>query len=305
MAYRLTVALAGVTLQNPLIPASGCFGFGDEFRTFFDPDLLGAVALKGTTLNPREGNDLPRIAECSAGLINSIGLQNPGIDVVLSEKIPALRRFYHQPAIMNISGFSIEEYVECCRRADGKTEIIELNISCPNVHGGGMSFGASCHQAAAVTGAVRSVVHQSKLFVKLSPNVTDVVEIARAVADAGADGLTLINTLQGMRIDIDRRRPVIAQKIGGFSGPAIFPIALRMIYQVAEAVTIPLMGSGGVASARNVVEMMMAGASAVQVGAETLRDPLILPRLVAELPPLLDSLAVSNIVELIGAAHES
>lgn len=305
MVNRLAVNLAGITLQNPLIPASGCFGFGDEFLDFFDPNILGAVALKGTTLEAREGNDLPRIAECEAGLINSIGLQNPGIDAVISDKLPELDRFYHQPAILNISGFSIDEYAQCCQKADGLTEIIELNISCPNVHGGGMSFGASAAAAAEVTREVRGVLTKSKLFVKLSPNVTDIVEIAQGVAEAGADGFTLINTLQGMRIDPARRKPVIAAKMGGFSGPAIFPVAVRMIYQVTEAIDLPVMGSGGVASARDVIEMMMAGATAVQVGAQTLRDPLTLPRLVQELPETLDALNITNIADVIGVAHES
>ncbi len=300
----LSVDLAGVPLQNPLIPASGCFGFGEEFLDFFDPNILGAAALKGTTREPRDGNPTPRIAESPSGMINSIGLQNPGIDVVLGERLPALAEFYHEPVIMNISGFSIDEYVECCEKADGLSEIIELNISCPNVHGGGMSFGASCAAASEVTREVRQVVRKSKLFVKLSPNVTDVVEIAEGCIENGADGLTLINTLLGMRIDVKRRRPIIAQTVGGFSGPAIFPVALRMVYQVAQTLDIPIMGSGGVATAHDVIEMMMAGASAVQIGAESLRNPLVIPQILEQLPRVMSDLGITNLQEIIGAAKQ-
>lgn len=299
---RLSVNLAGVQLQNPLIPASGCFGFGDEFLDYYDPNILGAASLKGTTREPRDGNATPRIAEAPAGMINSIGLQNPGIDAVLGEKLPALAEFYHQPVIMNISGFSIDEYVHSCALTDGTCEIIELNVSCPNVHGGGMSFGASADAAAMVTSAVREVVSQSKLFVKLSPNVTDIVGIARACAEEGADGLTLINTLQGMRIDVARRRPVIAEKQGGLSGPAIFPIAIRMIYMVSQALDIPIMGSGGVADARDVLEMMMAGATGIQIGAESLRNPMVIPQILQELPTLMDDLGIEDIEEIVGVA---
>lgn len=300
----LCVDLAGVTLQNPLIPASGCFGFGEEFLDFYDPNILGAAALKGTTRLPRDGNETPRIAETPSGMINSIGLQNPGIDAVVSQKLPALARFYNQPVIQNISGFSIDEYVECCEKADGLSEFIELNISCPNVHGGGMSFGASCAAASEVTREVRAVVKKSKLFVKLSPNVTDVVQIAEGCAAAGADGLTMINTLLGMRIDTKRRIPVIAQTVGGFSGPAILPVALRMIYQVSSAIDIPIMGSGGVASAHDVIEMMMAGASAVQIGAESLRNPLAIPQILQELPSQMRQLGISRLEEIIGAVKK-
>ncbi|WRS30430.1 dihydroorotate dehydrogenase [Actinomycetaceae bacterium MB13-C1-2] len=301
---ELSVDLAGVRLQNPLIPASGCFGFGEEFLDFFDPNILGAAALKGTTREPREGNPTPRIAETPSGMINSIGLQNPGIDVVVAERLPALAKFYHQPVIMNVSGFSIDEYVECCEKADGLSEFIELNISCPNVHGGGMSFGASCAAASEVTREVRQVVKESKLFVKLSPNVTDVVEIAQGCVDAGADGLTLINTLLGMRIDVKRRCPVIAQSIGGFSGPAILPVALRMVYQVAQTLAVPIMGSGGIATAHDVVEMMMAGASAVQIGAESLRNPLVIPQILEQLPEVMAELGITNLQEIIGVAKQ-
>ncbi len=301
----LSVDLAGVRLRNPLIPASGCFGFGEEFLDFYDPNILGAVSLKGTTSEPREGNETPRIAETPAGMINSIGLQNPGIHAVLDRNLPRLAEFYHQPVMMNISGFTIDEYVYCCELADGRSEFIELNISCPNVHGGGMSFGATCSAASDVTKAVREVVKKSKLFVKLSPNVADIGEIAVGCAEAGADGLTVINTLQGMRIDIERRRPVIAQKTGGFSGPAILPIAVRMIHQVRTLLDIPIIGSGGAASARDVVEMMMAGASAVQIGAESLRNPLVIPQIIDDLPPLLSTLGVDRISEVINVAHDN
>lgn len=299
---NLAVDLAGVRLQNPLIPASGCFGFGEEYLDFYDPNILGAAALKGTTQEPRDGNATPRIAETPAGMINSIGLQNPGIDNVLAQKLPRLAQFYSQPAIMNISGFTVDEYVHCCAKADGHTEIIELNVSCPNVHGGGMSFGASAEAVAQVTSEVRKVTTKSKLFVKLSPNVTDIVGIAEAAATAGADGLTLINTMLGMRVDIARRRPIIAAGSGGFSGPAILPIAVRMIHAVRSHIDIPVMGSGGVATARDTLEMMMAGASAVQVGAESLRDPLAIPRILADLPPLLDELQIDQLEDVIGAA---
>lgn len=297
---RLAVDLSGVQLQNPLIPASGCFGFGDEYLPFFDPNILGAAALKGTTREARDGNPTPRIAETPAGMINSIGLQNPGIDNVLAEKLPELATFYQQPVILNISGFSVDEYQECCEKADGHAEIIELNVSCPNVEGGGLSFGASCPALATVTREVRKVVKQSKLFVKLSPNVGDITEFARTVADEGGDGVTLINTLLGMRIDPATRRPIIAAKTGGFSGPAIFPVALRMIYEVHRTVGLPIMGAGGVATARDVIEMMMAGATAVQVGAESLRNPLTIPQIVEDLPGRMDLYGIDRLSDIIG-----
>lgn len=304
MVNPLSVELCGIELQNPLIPASGCFGFGEEFLDFYDPDILGAAALKGTTLHPRDGNATPRVAETPSGMLNSIGLQNPGVDRVLSERLPALAEFYHQPVIINISGFSIDEYVECCARADGAAEFIELNISCPNVHGGGMSFGASAKAAAQVTAAVRTVIRDSKLLVKLSPNVTDVGEIAVACAEAGADGLTLINTLQGMRIDPATSRPVIAETTGGLSGPAILPVALRMIYQVRALMELPIVGSGGAGSARDVIEMMMAGATAVQIGTESLRNPLVIPQIIEDLPVEMKKLGINNLSQIIGAAHD-
>lgn len=298
----VNVDLAGVPLQNPLIPASGCFGFGDEFLPFFDPNILGAAALKGTTREPRVGNPTPRIAETPAGMINSIGLQNPGIDAVLNQKLPQLAGFYHQPVILNISGFTVDEYRHCCELADGRAEVIELNVSCPNVHGGGMSFGADPLALAEVTAAVRQVVTRSKLFVKLSPNVTDIVEMANIVQAEGAEGVTLVNTLQGMRIDPATRRPVIAERMGGFSGPAILPVALRMIYQVSHATDLTIMGSGGVATARDVIEMMMAGATAVQVGAQTLVDPLTIPRILTDLPARMAQYGIDRLSDIIGIA---
>lgn len=304
MNSELSVDLDGIDLQNPLIPASGCFGFGKEFLDFYDPNRLGAAALKGTTLKPHEGNPSPRVAETPSGMLNSIGLQNPGIDLVLDDRLPALRGFFTQPVILNVSGFSIDDYVECCAKADGAAEFIELNVSCPNVHGGGLSFGATRDAAAEVTREVRAVITKSKLFVKLTPNVTDIVDIAEGCAEAGADGLTLINTLLGMRIDTQSRRPVIARKVGGLSGPAIFPVALRMIYQVRQACPLPIMGSGGIANARNVVEMMMAGASAVQIGSESLRNPLAIPQILEQLPQVMAELGINTIREIIGAAHQ-
>lgn len=302
-ALDLSVSVAGVRLQNPLIPASGCFGFGEEFLDYFDPNILGAAALKGTTGEPRDGNPTPRIAEAPAGMINSIGLQNPGIDAVLAERLPALADFYNQPVIMNISGFAVDEYVSSCAKTDGTCEIIEVNVSCPNVHGGGMSFGASAEAAAEVTREVRKVVERSKLFIKLSPNVTDITGIAAACMEAGADGLTLINTLQGMRINVKTARPVIAEQMGGLSGPAILPIALRMIYQVGRDLGgVPIMGSGGIASAEDVIEMMMAGASATQIGAESLRNPLVFPEILDALPGLMEDLGIQSLQEIVGAA---
>ena len=302
MVNDLSVNLCGISLKNPVIPASGTFGFGTELEGMFDLNLLGAISLKGTTEKARYGNPTPRIAECVAGMINSVGLQNPGIDALVSEKVPALRRIYSGPVIANISGFSVGEYARCCARADAckDIDIIEVNISCPNVHDGGMTFGTSPKAAAEVTAAVKAVTTKP-VFVKLSPNVTDIVEIAKACEKAGADGLTLVNTFLGMRIDIRRRRPVVAAGMGGFSGKAIFPIALRMVWQVAHACRIPVMGCGGVASAEDVVEMMMAGASAVQVGAENIRNPWACPEIIAALPALMDSLGVSSLKELIGA----
>ena len=303
MVKDLSTSLCGLQLKNPVIPASGTFGFGLELAADMDLNVLGGISLKGTTREARYGNPTPRIAECESGMINSVGLQNPGIDALVSEKVPALRKVYGGCVIANISGFSVDEYRECCARADAceGIDLIEVNVSCPNVHGGGLAFGTSARAAAEVTAAVKEVCRKP-VFIKLSPNVTDIVEIARACEDAGADGLTLVNTFLGMRIDIARRQPVLANKMGGFSGAAIFPIALRMVYQVSHACRIPVMGCGGVTSARDVVEMMMAGATAVQVGAENLRNPLACPEIIAALPALMDSLGIDSLQEIIGIA---
>lgn len=301
MVKDLSVNLCGVRFANPVVPASGTFGFGVELADTFDLNLLGGISLKGTTAEARFGNPTPRIAECPGGMINSVGLQNPGIDALVGEKVPALRKVYGGVVIANISGFSLDEYVKCCAAADAceGVDIVEVNVSCPNVHNGGMAFGTCAASAAEVTAAVKSVCRKP-VFVKLSPNVTDIVEIARACEDAGADGLTLVNTFLGMRIDIKKRQPVIANKMGGFSGRAVFPIALRMVYQVAHACRIPVMGCGGVASARDVIEMMMAGAAAVQVGAENLRNPMACPEIVAELPAVMEELGIEKLTDIVG-----
>lgn len=293
---NLQVRLGGLTLKNPVIPASGTFGFGLEMKEVFDLNLLGGISLKGTTREARFGNPTPRIAECREGMINSVGLQNPGIEALVGEKAPALRQVYDGCIIANISGFSVEEYVDCCRRADAcaAIDLLEINVSCPNVHGGGMAFGTDPKMAAEVTAAVKRVTAKP-VYIKLSPNVTDIVAMARACEDAGADGLVLINTLLGMRIDIRRRQPVLANKMGGFSGPAIFPLALRMVYQVAHACSIPVIGCGGVASAEDVVEMMMAGASAVEVGAENLRNPYACRDIIEALPQVMAGLGLKDL----------
>ena len=302
MVKDLSVNLGGLHLKNPVIPASGTFGFGLELAPDMDLNVLGGISLKGTTRDARYGNPTPRIAECRSGMINSVGLQNPGIDVLVNEKVPALRKIYDGCIIANISGFSVDEYRECCEKADSSEgiDLIEVNVSCPNVHGGGLAFGTSAHAAAEVTAAVKAVATHKPVFIKLSPNVTDIVEIARACEDAGADGLTLVNTFLGMRIDIARRRPVLANTMGGFSGAAVFPIALRMVYQVSHACRIPVMGCGGVTSARDVVEMMMAGATAVQVGAENLRNPFACPEIIEALPSLMEELRIDNLKDIIG-----
>ena len=301
MVKDLSVNLCGLTLQNPVIPASGTFGFGLELAGDMDLNILGGISLKGTTREARYGNPVPRIADCTGGMINSVGLQNPGIDVLVNEKVPALRKIYGGAIIANISGFSVDEYRECCARADAceGIDLIEVNVSCPNVHGGGLAFGTSAQSAAQVTAAVKEVCPGKPVFIKLSPNVTDIVEIARACEDAGADGLTLVNTFLGMRIDIARRKPVLANTMGGFSGQAIFPIALRMVYQVAHACHIPVMGCGGVASARDVVEMMMAGATAVQVGAQNLQNPFACPEIISELPSVMEELHIDSLKDII------
>ena len=297
----LSVNLAGVRLDNPVIPASGTFGFGEEFKDLYDLDILGAISFKGTTVAPRLGNPVPRIAECSSGLINSVGLQNPGLDAVIAEQLPRMRSFFHKPIIANISGFAVEEFVTLAERLsrEPQVEIIEVNVSCPNVHGGGMSFGTDPKSAAEVTRAVREV-SERPVFVKLSPNVTDIVAVAKACEEAGADGICLINTLLGMRIDIARRKPVIANKMGGFSGPAVFPVALRMVYQVSKACSIPVMGCGGVESADDVIEMMMAGATAVQVGAANLVNPYACKQIVEDLPKRMESLGIEKLSDIIG-----
>jgi len=299
---NIGIKLAGVSLANPVVPASGTFGFGTEMADVYDINLLGGISLKGTTLNPRVGNPTPRIAECSSGMINSVGLENPGIDALVAEKLPELRKIYGGAIIANISGFSIDEYVAACAKAAAapETDIIEVNVSCPNVHNGGMAFGTSAESAAAVTKAVKAVTGNKPVFIKLSPNVTDIVSIAKACEEAGADGITLINTVLGMRINIRTRKPIVANRMGGFSGCAIFPLAVRMVYQVSKAVSIPVMGCGGVATAEDVVEMMMAGATAVQVGAENLREPYCCREIVRELPGLVETLGVKDINEIIG-----
>lgn len=301
MVRDTTVTLGGIRLKNPVVPASGTFGFGCEMAECFDLNRLGAIALKGTTLEPRTGNPTPRIAECTGGLLNAVGLQNPGIDALVGEVAPRVRSLCSTPLIANISGFSEEEYGICCEKADScpAIDIVEINISCPNVHQGGMVFGTDPKAAAAVTRRARRATRKP-LLVKLSPNVTDIVPIACACEDEGADGLTLINTLLGMRIDIRRRKPVLANRTGGFSGPAVFPVALRFVNQAASACRIPVIGCGGVASAEDVVEMMMAGATAVQVGSANLRDPLACPAIIDALPVVMEQLGIEKLQDIIG-----
>ena len=303
IARDLSVTLSGWRLVNPVIPASGTFGFGNEFRDFYDINILGTFSFKGTTRDARFGNPTPRIAECTAGMINAVGLQNPGIDAVIAEELPRLRTFFHKPVIANISGFSVEEYAYCCERIDREEGIglIEVNVSCPNVRHGGMSFGTSPECAAEVTRAVKAVTTKP-VYIKLSPNVTDIVAIARACEEAGADGLCLINTMLGMRIDVQRRKPVIANVMGGFSGDAVFPVALRMVYQVAGACGIPVIGCGGVSSARDVVEMMMAGATAVEVGAANLKNPYICKEIIEALPSEMERLGIERLADIVGCA---
>ena len=301
---RLSVNLCGTELDNPVIPASGTFGFGYEFAELYDINLLGTFSFKGTTREPRYGNPLPRIAEAPSGLLNAVGLQNPGVDKVISEELPKLAKVFHKPVMANVSGFSTDEYVEVCRKLDAQPQVgwLEVNISCPNVHGGGMSFGTDPQAAAEVTKAVKAVTTKP-VIVKLSPNVTDIVSIARACEDAGADGLSLINTVLAMRINLNTRKPVIANQTGGLSGPAVFPLAVRMVYQVSKAVRIPVVGLGGVSSAEDVLEMMMAGATAVQVGAANLVDPYACKTILEDLPAVMDRYGVKNLTEIIGGAH--
>lgn len=301
---NLSVTLSGVQLDNPVIPASGTFGFGYEFTEFYDINILGSISFKGTTKDARFGNPLPRIAECKNGLINSIGLQNPGIEKVISDELPKLRKCFKKPLIANISGFSIDEYKYCCEKIDKQkqVEIIEVNISCPNVHNGGMAFGTSAEAAKEVTKAVKSVTTKP-VYVKLTPNVTNIVEIAKACEEGGADGIVLINTMLGMRINLKTKKPVIANKMGGFSGPAIFPVALRMVYQVYEAVNIPIIGVGGIESAEDVIEMMLAGASAVQVGAANLKNPYACKEIIEDLPKVMEKYGVQSLSDIIGKVH--
>lgn len=298
------VILCGQRLKNPVIPASGTFGFGCEFNEIYDINCLGGISVKGTTKDRRFGNPTPRIAECTSGLINSVGLQNPGVEAVVNDELPALRKCFNGVIISNISGFSVSEYEYCVSRVDKSpdADIIEVNISCPNVHGGGMSFGTDAKAAAEVTKAVRAKTGKP-LFIKLSPNVTDITEIAKACEAEGADGISLINTLMGMRIDLKTKKPVIANKKGGFSGPAILPVAVRMVYEVYEAVRIPIIGMGGVSCARDVLEFMLAGAAAVQVGAANLVDPFACRNIVNELPEVMKKYGINKISEITGGAH--
>ena len=298
------VTLSGLTLDNPIIPASGTFGYGYEFAELYDINCLGTFSFKGTTKDPRFGNPTPRIAECYAGMINSVGLQNPGVDKVISEELVKLKKCFSKPVIANVSGFSIEEYAETCQKLDSQDQvgILEVNISCPNVHNGGMSFGTDPKMAYEVTKAVKAVTTKP-VYIKLSPNVTDIVSIAKACEDAGADGISMINTLMGMRINLNTKKPVIANKMGGFSGSAIFPVAVRMVYQVYEAVKIPIIGMGGVSSAKDVIEMMLAGATAVQVGAANLVDPYVCRDIVNDLPEIMKKYNINSLKEIIGGAH--
>ena len=297
----LSVNLCGIELDNPVIPASGTFGFGYEFAEIYDINCLGTFSFKGTTRDPRFGNPTPRIAECTAGMINAVGLQNPGVDKVIAEELPKLFKVFHKPVMANVSGFSVEDYAYTCERLSAVGEIgwLEVNISCPNVHGGGMSFGTNPDAAAEVTAAVRRVT-KKPIIIKLSPNVTDIAEIAKACEGAGADGISLINTLLGMRINLKTRKPVIANKMGGFSGSAIFPVAVRMVYQVANAVKIPVVGMGGVSTAEDVVEMMMAGATAVEVGAANLVHPTACRDIIEDLPRVMEAYGIRNLNEIIG-----
>ena len=298
------VVLSGVELSNPVIPASGTYGYGYEFAELYDINILGSFSFKGTTQEPRFGNPTPRIAECTSGMINSVGLQNPGIEKVISEELPKLKKCFTKPVVANISGFSADEYAYCCEKIDKEEQvgIIEVNVSCPNVHNGGMSFGTTPEYAAEITKRVKSVTTKP-VYIKLSPNVTDIVSIAKACEEAGADGISLINTLMGMKIDLKTKKPVVANKMGGFSGPAIFPVAVRMVYQVYDAVKIPIIGMGGVASAEDVVEMMLAGATAVQVGAANLVNPFACKEIIEKLPEVMKKYNITDLSEIIGGAH--
>ena len=298
------VNLCGITMDNPVIPASGTFGFGYEFAELYDINCLGTFSFKGTTKDPRFGNPTPRIAECEMGMINAVGLQNPGVEAVIENELPKLKKCFNKPVMANVSGFSVEDYAYTCERLDGCEQIgwFEVNVSCPNVHGGGMSFGTSPEAAAQVTKAVKKVTTKP-VIIKLSPNVTDIVSIAKACEEAGADGISLINTLLGMRIDLKPKKPVIANNMGGFSGPAIKPVALRMVYQVYEAVKIPIVGMGGIATAEDVIEMMLAGATAVEVGAANLVDPFACKDIIENLPRVMEKYGIKDLKENIGGAH--
>ena len=298
---RLSVSLCGIELDNPIIPASGTFGYGYEYAELFDIDVLGTFSFKGTTKEPRFGNPTPRIAECYSGMINAVGLQNPGVEKVVSEELPKLKECFNKKVMANVGGFSVDEYVYTAKKLDAEEQVgwIEVNISCPNVHGGGIAFGTNPENAALITKAVKEAV-KKPVIVKLSPNVTDIVAIAKAVEEAGADAISLINTMLGMRIDLRTKKPVIANKMGGFSGPAIFPVALRMVYQVAHAVSIPVIGMGGVSSAEDVIEMMLAGATAVQIGAANLVDPYVCKDIIEKLPQVMDKYNINNLNEIIG-----
>ena len=301
---RLSVDLCGIELDNPIIPASGTFGYGYEFAERYDINCLGTFSFKGTTREARDGNPLPRIAEGNMGMLNAVGLQNPGVDAVIREELPKLKKVFHKPVMANVSGFSVEEYAEVCARLDGQEQVgwLEVNVSCPNVHGGGMSFGTDPAAAAAVTRAVKAVTTKP-VILKLSPNVTDIVAIAKACEDAGADGLSLINTVMAMRIDLKTRRPVLANVTGGLSGPAIFPLAVRMVWQVSQAVRIPVIGLGGVSSAEDVIEMMLAGAAAVEIGAANLVRPMACKEILEALPAALDKYNIENLRDIIGGAQ--
>ncbi len=300
---KMNVDLCGITIDNPVIPASGTFGYGYEFAELYDINMLGTFSFKGTTKDPRFGNPTPRIAECTSGMINAVGLQNPGVEKVISEELPKLAKCFNKKVMANVSGFSVEDYAYTCEKLDACEQVgwLEVNVSCPNVHGGGMSFGTDPSAAAEVTRAVKKVTTKP-VIVKLSPNVTDIVSIAKACEDAGADGISLINTMLGMRIDLNRRKPVIANKMGGFSGKAIFPVAVRMVYQVASAVSVPVVGMGGVSCAEDVIEMMMAGATAVEVGAQNLVDPFACKKIVEELPDVMKKYRIENLKDIIGVA---
>ncbi|MCQ2463207.1 MAG: dihydroorotate dehydrogenase [Clostridia bacterium] len=300
---RLSVELCGVELENPVIPASGTFGYGYEFAEIYDINILGSLSFKGTTREPRFGNPTPRIAETASGMLNAVGLQNPGVDRVINEELPKLRKCFHKPIMANVSGFSVEDYAYTCEKLDGQQQVawLEVNISCPNVHGGGMSFGTDKGCAAQVVRAVKAVTAKP-VIVKLSPNVTDITEIAKACEAEGADGISLINTLMGMRIDLKKKKPVLKNTTGGLSGPAIFPVALRAVYQTAKAVSIPIVGMGGVSSAEDVIELMLAGATAVEVGAANLVDPFASKKIIEDLEPAMDKYGIKNLKDIIGGA---